>query len=267
MTPFLQRFSPPPAFLLISILALCAMPIRAQSLTQFAPLEWMLSASTVADEDVSSIILSTQRAVPVYTLLPQSTADSRFDVLRVRAGARLTSGTTDFRYALTALAMDIQRTPQHAALTLLDYDRAGLQEVRARWFQARYGPALSMTRPTWQASLRAGAFGGLSTIQMGPAVFPSLPAASETETTWEAGAEAHAAFNRGTSWSARISGSYSFHSVQGDLRMATLAPVVRFRLRPSIRLDAGALMFRGERDGAFVSGVSPRISILYSRPF
>lgn len=236
-------------------------------MAQFAPLKWILSGSTVADADVSSVILTTQRAVPVYTLLPQSTADSRFDVLRARAGARFSSGTADFRYAVTALAMDIQRTPQHVALTLVDYDRTGLQDLRARWFQARYGPALSLTRPTWQGSLRAGAFGGLSTIQMGRAVFASLPLATETETTWEAGVGGQAAFYRGSTWNARISGSYSIHSVRGDLRMAMMTPVIEFRLTPSIQLDAGATLFRAERGGADVSGISPRISILYGRPF
>ena len=258
-----------PRFLIpaLLLLALHVPSVQAQSMAQFAPMEWMLSASTLSDADVSSVILTTQRAVPIYTLLPQSTADSRFDVLRVRAGARFSSGTTDFRYGVTALSMDIQRTPQHVAMTLIDYDRSGLREVRARWFQARYGPALSLTRPTWQASLRAGAFGGLTTLQMGQVVFASLPLASETETTWEAGAGVQAAFHRGLSWNLRMSGSYSIHALRGDLRVASITPILELRLSPSIRLDAGAMFFRAERSGADVSGITPRLSILYNRPF
>ena len=144
----------------------------AQSPLALAPWEVSLQVSFPDISDSGLLLVQVQRIVPLSTLLPQVTADSRIELLRLGIGARsYSSGPTKFRYRLTALDLILQRSLWGAEVVILDYDNSSVTDLDGAWLSVATGPGLHFQGPDKSFSLRVMAKGGISTWRFGDRLF------------------------------------------------------------------------------------------------
>lgn len=236
----------------------------AQRLTEFAPIEWSIRAAHVPDAGATTLLVGLARVVPVYTLLPQTTAGSQFRMLDVRIGARSHQDEMDVRYRFNALSFTVQRTPQHVYFTALDINRSGSRESDVTWIQIGYGPAASRTFDDRQITLRSGLHVGLVSTKLGTTVFSAIPQAGSSDSAVQAGVSVAAFVKTGATLDMGVNASYSVHTMNGDLRHAEIRPVLSWYPVQTIAVSVAADWFRTERFGRVVTDMEAGISIAYT---
>lgn len=162
-----------------------------QSPIVFAPVEWSLQGGWATEIDQGRVTLGMKRAVPVFTLLPQTTPGSRIDALRLRAGIRSDESGVDPRFRVTAFDLDVQKRYRAAAVTMIDVDASGLRDIAATWIGLGFGPGVTVQRYNRSFEIRAQGHVSVQTVEFGRASFPGLTdAAADRRTTVEYGARA-----------------------------------------------------------------------------
>lgn len=155
--------------------------VRAQTAFTFAPWEASSDAYHVDDLALTDLFFQYQRVVPIPSLLPQTTADSRMDILRIGAGSRFIDGSHErFLFRATALDLMIQRAIWTGAFTLLDYDRSRLENLDADWISLSAGPGFNIRNESFSAVARLLFTGGVSSWKFGNDIFPFLTAEQDT---------------------------------------------------------------------------------------
>lgn len=254
------------SLLTMCTLALCSLALRAeaQSLTEFAPLEWHTSGTHSWDAGVTTLLIGVGRTVPVYTVLPQTTVDSRFRLLDFNVGARFVDGAGDFRYRVTALDLDIQRTPQSASFTLLDLNKSGLRDSHITWIRAGYGPALSYT--TWhrQAVLKTRLEAGLVSSKWGSTVFGTVPGYNVTETGFEGRLFGGASLTLASTLDVGLTASHAVYSFEGDFEYTEIVPTLSWFARPTVRMDVSLTWTRGRARGVDVKDMAGGLRVSYT---
>jgi hypothetical protein len=120
--------------------------------------------------------VGTQRAMPVFDLLPQVTADSYFDMLRVVVGAENDPDRdkTRFRYRITGLETEIQKSPWGTHFSFLDYNASGMEDLWADWISVSAGPGFHIPAGNSQFVVRAMGHAAFTTFRFGDIVFEEL---------------------------------------------------------------------------------------------
>ena len=152
-----------------------------QSLIAFAPWEFGMGASFQADMDAQTALFSAKRVVPLASLLPQVTGDSRLDVLGLALGARWVDGSYDrIRYRITAAQIALQRAYTSGGVTLIDYNQSGVRKQETTWLAVSFGPGFHVQRPNHSLWLRILGTSSLSSIENGKLISPDNASGSET---------------------------------------------------------------------------------------
>jgi hypothetical protein len=176
--------------LFIALLFGISLESMAQSPLAFAP--WQIEASTYSAEsgDVSGVLIGLKRVVPVASLLPQTTSDSKIELLGVQLGAQLLEQSYErLHFRATAIDMLIQRGLMTGAFQLLDYDRSGIQEVDANWIGLATGPGIHGQGSAYDAALRLLASARLSTWKFGSLISTASPLGLQNQTGADLGLE------------------------------------------------------------------------------
>ncbi len=141
-----------------------------------APIVVWAEGRVDSDGPFTQFVVGTKRAIPVFDLLPQVTADSFFDMLQIVVGAENDKNTdkTRFRYRLTALTSEIQKSPWGTGFTFLDYDASGMQDLWADWVAVSMGPGFHIPAGDVQIVVRAMGHLAFSTFRFGDIVFEEL---------------------------------------------------------------------------------------------
>jgi len=141
-----------------------------------APIQVFSHGRLDPDHDFGQIVIGTQRDMPVYNLLPQVTADSYFELLRIVAGVQIddTRNKERLRYRATAIETVIQKSPWASRFVFLDYDATGMEDLDANWLSLSVGPGLHAGTETMQIIVRGQAFGSFNTFRFGDIVFSEL---------------------------------------------------------------------------------------------
>jgi hypothetical protein len=150
-----------------------------------APIEIFSHGRYDSDNQLGQIVIGTQRAMPVFDLLPQVSADSYFDMLRVVVGVQFDEETNKkrFRYRLTALETEVQKTPWGTHFTFLDYNATGLEDLWADWLAVSLGPGFNFGTDKTHIVVRAMGHAAFNTYRFGEIVFGDLgDPAGETRT-------------------------------------------------------------------------------------
>jgi len=141
---------------------------HGQSPLSFAPWEYSLDARQLDDSDTGWVLVEMQRSVPLASLLPQVSPDSRFDVMRAGLGARYQSGRdSKIVYRLTAIEVLLQRSFWSGGTTIADFNRSGLADLNADWFSISTGPGFHRQREDRAISFRVLLVAGYSTWRFG----------------------------------------------------------------------------------------------------
>ncbi len=261
--PMLQTHSRSLSFVLLAACMLAA-DAHAQRLTEFAPLDWQLAGTHTLDAASSTLIVGVGRAVPVFTILPQTTVDSHIRLLDIGLGARFSDSDTDFRYRGVALDMDIQRTPQSASVTLLDVDRSGLRDSHITWARLGYGPALSRTSWRRQFTLKTRVETGLVSSKWGPVVFFDIPGQGTTHHGVEARALGISSVTVTPGLDFAVVAWHAIHSFKGDLRWSEVTPTLSWYPHPTLRMDASVQWVRASGHNATVTDLSGGVRFSYT---
>lgn len=150
-----------------------------------APIEIYVQGRYDSDNNFGQIVLGTKRAMPVFDLLPQVSADSYFDMLHIVVGIQFDEETNKerFRYRLTALDTEIQKTPWGTHFTFLDYNETGLEDLWADWVALGVGPGFNFGAEKTRFIIRAMGHAAFNTYRFGEIVFSDLgDPAGETRT-------------------------------------------------------------------------------------
>ena len=150
-----------------------------------APIEVWAKTRVDHDGPFRQIELGTQRAMPVFDLLPQVTADSYFDMLRIVVGAEndRDKDKTRFRYRITGLETEIQKSPWGTHFSFLDYNASGMEDLWADWISVSAGPGFHIPAGNTQIAVRAMGHAAFTSFRFGDIVFEELGRpAGETNT-------------------------------------------------------------------------------------
>lgn len=210
-----------------------------QSPIVFAPQEWSLQGAWTTQVDQGRVTIGMKRAVPVFTLLPQTTPGSRVDALRLRAGVRSDASGVDPRFRITAFDLDIQKRYKSAVVTMIDVDASGLRDVAATWLAIGFGPGYTAQRFNRSFEIRAQARASLQTIEFGRTSFPGLTdGAASRRTTLEYGAGGYMLIRAVERFAVFARGRYSLYVSDADPVWATVHAGVTIRPTASISVDA-----------------------------
>ncbi|MEQ9104387.1 MAG: hypothetical protein RIE53_06780 [Rhodothermales bacterium] len=259
LLPFFRSLS----FILVATCIL-APDARGQRLTEFAPLEWHLAGGHARDAATTTVIAGVGRAVPVFTILPQTTVDSHIRLLDVGLGVRFSDTDADFRYRGVALDMDIQRTPQSASVTLLDVDRSGLRDSHITWARLGYGPALSRTSWRRQFTLKTRIETGLVSSKWGSVQFSDIPGHGMTHNGIEARALGVTSITVTPGLDVAVVAWHAVHSFKGDLRWSEVTPTLTWYAHPTLRLDISVQWVRATGNDATVTDVAGGVRFRYT---
>jgi hypothetical protein len=248
------------------LLVTCTLTIdtRAQRLTEFAPLEWQLSGFHAQEAGATTVVLGVGRSVPVFTILPQTTVDSHIRFLDIGVGVRASDPDADFRYRATVLDMDIQRTPQSAAVTLFDVNRSGLRDSQITWARLGYGPALSRTTWRRQWTLKTRVETALVSSKWGSVLFADIPGHRSNHNGVEVRALGASSATLTPGLDFAIEAWHAIHSFRGDLRWTEVRPVVRWYVSPPLRADVSAQWVRATGHDASVTIWSGGLRLSYT---
>lgn len=237
---------------------------RGQRLTEFAPLEWHMAGGHARDAATTTVIAGVGRAVPVFTILPQTTVDSHIRFLDMGLGVRFADSDADFRYRGVALDMDIQRTPQSASVTLLDVDRSGLRDSHVTWARLGYGPAISRTSWRRQFTLKTRLETGLVSSKWGTAVFSDVPGHGRTHHGVEARAVGITSVTVTSGLDFAVVAWHAVHSFKGDFRWSEVTPTLRWYAHPTLRMDLSVQWIRAAGNHATVTDLSGGVRFSYT---
>ena len=215
--------------------------VSAQSPLALAPWEVSLRVSVPDISDTSLLMVQAQRIVPLSTLLPQVTADSRIELLRLGVGARnYSSGSVEFRYRLTALDLILQRSLWGAEVVILDYDKSSVTDLDGTWLSVATGPGLHFQGPDHSFSLRVMAEGGISTWRFGDRLFNNAEHSDRRFTGAEYGFKMLTAARMGKRLSLMAGYDFSWLTGSTDLSNNTLFYEIRAELASwiSVSLEA-----------------------------
>ncbi len=215
--------------------------VSAQSPLALAPWEVSLRVSVPDISDSSLLLVQAQRIVPLSTLLPQVTADSRIELLRLGVGARnYSSGSAEIRYRLTALDLILQRSLWGAEVVILDYDKSSVTDLDGTWLSVATGPGLHLQRSDNSFSVRVMAKGGISTWRFGDRLFDNTDRTDKRFTGAEYGLKLLTAARVGKRLALLAGYNFSWLTGSTDLSNSTLFYEIRSQLAPwiSVSLDA-----------------------------
>lgn len=149
--------------------------VQAQAF-DVAPIEVFTHARYDSDNDFGQIVFGTQRSIPVYTLLPQVSPDSYFHMARIVVGGQLDERNDKqrFRYRVTAIETEIQKSPWSGHFKFLDYDKSGLEDLWADWLSIGIGPGIHFGSEETQIVVRALGHAALNSYRFGDRVFGGL---------------------------------------------------------------------------------------------
>jgi len=237
---------------------------RAQTPLSFAPWEFSVNGNHLDGSDSNWIVLQGQRRVPLPSLLPQVSPDSKIEVMRLAVGAR-TAPETDprFIYRVTALELLLHRSFFSGGTKLLDINRAGLLEMDTDWIQIATGPGMHRQNDEMAFSLRILLVGAYSTWKYGN----HLDATSSFNST-------HSGFKYGLQGMFSISpapritllGSYHSFGLSSSNDAGTHGGRLELRSSVTERFSVSALALKMDletvdRDSGFTSyGLSVRMS-------
>lgn len=238
--------------------------VRAQRLTEFAPLEWHFEGTHATDAGATTLLLGVGRAVPVFTVLPQTTFDSRFRILDLSIGGRTSNGQNDFRYKATLLDVDVQRTPQSASFTLMDVDRSGFRDSHITWARLGYGPAFSRTTWRRQATLKTRLEAGLVSSKWGPTLFADIPGSNRTYSGMEARALGIASVTLSRTVDMAVVAWHAIHSFKGDFRYSAINPTLSWFAKPSVRMDLSLIWVRAAGNNAETTDIGGGLRLSYT---
>lgn len=209
-----------------------------QSPIVFAPQEWSLQGAWTTEVDQGRVTVGMKRAVPVFTLLPQTTPGSRIDALRLRAGVRSDESGVDPRFRVTAFDLDVQKRYKSAVVTLIDVDASGLRDVAATWLGLGFGPGYTAERFNRSFEIRAQAHASLQTVEFGRTSFPGLSdGAADRRTTLEYGARGYLLVRAVERFSLFARGHYSLYVSDADPVWASGRAGVKIFPTPSVSVD------------------------------
>lgn len=139
------------------------------------PLSLTFRYDQVRDPSVHQAVIETAREFPLTSVFPQLSAQSRLSVLRLAAGARFADHLdTRPRFQVGVLDLEVYQSNVGLGLTLLDYDRAGVPDLHARWLVARGGPAFRIGTASAYLEPRLTGSAGLTTLHLGQALYDRL---------------------------------------------------------------------------------------------
>jgi|GEM_PF-2417928 len=215
--------------------------VSAQSPLALAPWEVSLRVSVPDISDTSLLMVQAQRIVPLSTLLPQVTADSRIELLRLGVGARnYSSGSVEFRYRLTALDLILQRSLWGAEVVILDYDKSSVTDLDGTWLSVATGPGLHFQRSDNSFSVRVMAKGGISTWRFGDRLFGKTDRADKRFTGAEYGLKLLTAARVGKRHSVLAGYDLSWLTGSTDLSNNTFFSEIRSQLASWISVSVEA---------------------------
>jgi len=210
-----------------------------QSPIVFAPQEWSLQGAWMTEVDQGRVTVGMKRAVPVYTLLPQTTPGSRVDAMRIRGGIRSDDSGVDPRFRITAVDLDIQKMYKSASVTLIDVDASGQRDVAARWLGIGFGPGYTVQRFDRSFEIRVQARTSIQTVEFGRASFPGLSdGAADRRTTLEYGAKGMLLIRAVDRLAVFARGTYSMYLSDVDPVWAAGAAGLRIKATPAVSFEA-----------------------------
>jgi len=194
----------------------------------------VVSLAHFANDSNNQFLIGVARDIPVAGLLPQVTPDSYFRIATVLAGARINGSDADFRYRMTGLDFEIQKSPWAGSFTLIDYDRSGLVDLNADWIGLKAGPGLSFSSEDAHISIRLLARASVNSIRFDEGLFPDLgPRASDTRTGVAYGAGGQVALTASNTFS--ISGRIDREAFSAGSELENLSIHVRAEWRATSR--------------------------------
>ncbi len=190
--------------MLASLGSVLPTPSFAQNLTGTAPQMIGLRFDGFPDAETNQILLIASRRVPVSMLLPNVSTDSYFDILFGAAGVRFGARDTNFRIRAGLIRFDLFRPPFGIGATLIDFDRAGIPDLHARWLALRLGPSLRIGGDDFALEPRLIGSAGMSSLRLGLINYPRLGASAvRTRTGLEVGYRAALLLQLGPALSAK----------------------------------------------------------------
>ena len=178
----------------LALASVAAVPLAAQPL-DMAPIQVFAHGRYDGGNGFADLLIGTQRDMPVYHLLPQVTADSYFELIRIVAGVQVDNDEKKerLRYRATAIETIIQKSPWASRFTFLDYDATGMEDLDANWISLSVGPGIHIGDEYTQFVVRAQGHGAFNTFRFGDILFEDLGAdAGDTRTGLGYGLAGHA---------------------------------------------------------------------------
>ncbi|NNF04827.1 MAG: hypothetical protein HKN17_10205 [Rhodothermales bacterium] len=240
--------------------------VARQSPIVFAPLEWSVQGAWATEVDQARFTFGAKRAVPVFTLLPQTTPGSRIDAVRLRAGIRSDDSGVDPRLRITAFDLDVQKRYKAAVVTMIDVDMSGLRDIAATWLGAGYGPGFAVQRFNRSFEIRTQAHISLQTVEFGRTSFPGLTKeAARRRTTLEYGARAFLLARPTERLSVVASGRYSAWISEADPVWVAGRAGLMIHPTPSISIEAFGGIQSVEGDSSDDSRTELGLAIRYTK--
>lgn len=225
----------------ILLIALLALPMDVCAQTETSSEEssglrvasWVLSGSAGSQSDPSAewAMASIHGEVPLRTLLPQTSPDSRIAFLHIAAGMQQKDDESEFAYRLSAMELALQRAWWSGSVTLMDLASNTFLDHDRTWFEVGTGPGIHLPGAKGAMSANVQLVGGRRSASFSDTL-PHLDAGSG----WHAGFQASVAIRALERLT--ISGAYAdiqFSSGEWNLQEATLR--VQGTLSSSLRVE------------------------------
>jgi hypothetical protein len=118
--------------------------VTDSSTSQLTLVNWVLTAGASSTADPSSHIAmaSLSGNVPLRSLLPQTSPDSRITFAGLEGGVQSEDGTSQFAYRFLGLDLTLQRAWWSGSVKMLDLASNSLMEFDRTWFAVGTGPGI-----------------------------------------------------------------------------------------------------------------------------
>lgn len=229
-----------------------------------APMQ-VVSLARFEDNSNNQFLIGIERDVPVSGLLPQVTPDSYFLVARLLAGARVNGSDADFRYRITGLDFEIQKSPWVGAFTLIDYDRSGLSDLNADWIGLKAGPGFDVSSEDTYFSVRALARASLNSVRFDESLFPELGTeASDTKTGLAYGGSGNVSFSASRVFTASGRIDVGAFSAGNELERLSVHVRAEWRTTPRWTIQVTYEYVEATLNNITASRSAPGIGLRYS---